>query len=185
MGQILARGLLELDFGPNPGQEPFATRFWQFRGFQLAIEICFWNHWERAVLTQILTRSLLEPDWVNLALLRRIKQTSRQTKKQASKQTNKRRNERTNKQTSKQTNKQTNQPTNKPTNNKQNNTNKETSKHRNTRGGAARKKEKQEEGRKSTYDEGPMGGWGEANMIYHPNEVISLSNRALTLNPKP
>ena len=151
MGQILARGLLELDFGPNPGQEPFATRFWQFRGFQLAIEICFWNHWERAVLTQILTRSLLEPDWVNLALLRRIKQTSRQTKKQASKQTNKRRNERTNERTNKQANKQTNQPTNKQTNQQQTKQHKQRNKQTQKHKGRSSTKEGETRGREEEH----------------------------------
>ena len=49
-------------FGPNPGQEPFGARFWQFGACQLAIEICLWKPWEWALLAEILARSLLELD---------------------------------------------------------------------------------------------------------------------------
>ena len=56
--QNLPRGFLEF-----PRSFPEASR-----SFQLAIEICFWNHWERTILTQILARSLLEPDLGKLRL---------------------------------------------------------------------------------------------------------------------
>jgi len=43
---------------PNPGQEPSGARFWAFGAWNPAIESAFCPHWERAVLGQILARSL-------------------------------------------------------------------------------------------------------------------------------
>ena len=179
--------------------------------FSLANKLCSWKLGETAIWGQILARNFLEPDLRQSGTFpqkKLNKPTKQQTNTRTNTQNNQSTNEQTNKRTntpSKQTNKQTNKQANKQnqtkqnttkrnktnqnkpnqTKTKQNKTNKQRNKQRNTRGGAARKKEKQEERRRSTYDEGPMGGWGEANRTYHPNEVISLSNRALTLNPKP
>jgi hypothetical protein len=40
------------------------------KAFGLAIKLAFWDHWETAVLGQILARSLLEPDFGTLAACR-------------------------------------------------------------------------------------------------------------------
>ena len=109
--------------------------FVEFGTFRPGLAICFWNHWDRAFLGQILARSLLEPDFGNFGFCswlfklasgtigrsllepdRVNKPADKQTNKQASKQTNERTNKRTNKQANKQTNQQTNKPTNKQTN---------------------------------------------------------------------
>ena len=54
---------------PNPGQEPFGSKFLQFEGLWPAIKIPFWDHWETAVLGQILAGSLLEANFGNLRAL--------------------------------------------------------------------------------------------------------------------
>ena len=54
--------------GPNPGPRAFEARLKQFGAFQLAMRFYFYNHWEGALLAQILARSLLEPDVGNLGL---------------------------------------------------------------------------------------------------------------------
>ena len=43
-----------VNFGPNPGREPFGARFWPFGRFWAAIKSTFWDHWKRAGLDQIL-----------------------------------------------------------------------------------------------------------------------------------
>ena len=55
LGQILARSLLEPDFGILVPWSP-------------AIKNAFWDPWETAFLGQIMARSLLEPDFGNLVV---------------------------------------------------------------------------------------------------------------------
>ena len=49
-------------FEANPDRGPFGARFWTLVACKPAITSAFWNHWETAVLGQILAKSLSEAD---------------------------------------------------------------------------------------------------------------------------
>ena len=62
-----SRILGQRPFGAKSWPGGFRTQMWAIWRHQADVEIGFWNHWETAVLGQILARHFLEPDFGTLA----------------------------------------------------------------------------------------------------------------------